>query len=250
MTEVIAAGRVRNGRLRLEYGRDSIDTSTPYLRPAGSSVAHMEDVVVELIELDPTAFSVAAGLRLEGSGRVLRRPTPTAAGPSSSDRVATWYDISDYVTAAAFDATVFHVPLIRSSLFGLITAGMLATFPLSVEVGSPGATGAQPAAIRRALTYIDDHLLEPIDVVTIAEAARLSPRGLQAAFQRHLGITPMQHVRARRLAAAHEELARTDGSSGVTVAMIARRWGFPHLTRFAQRHRAAYGENPSQTLQR
>lgn len=248
MTDVVAAGRVRNGRLGLDYGQDSIDTTAPYLRPAGTSVARLQDVDLELIEIEPIAFALAAGRRLEGTGRVLRPPGPTAASPSSPGLVATWRSISDHVAGAALDPEVFANPLIRAGLFDLVTAGVLATFPLTAEVGAPAGQDVQPSAIRRALAYIDDHLLEPIDVVGIAEAARLSPRGLQSAFNRHLGVTPMQHVRSRRLAAAHDELTLADGSDGLTVAMVARRWGFPHLARFAARYRDVYGENPSQTL--
>jgi AraC-like DNA-binding protein len=245
--EAIAVGRVRGGRLALEYGREVVDTARPYLRPAGRSVAHLEDARLELIELDPAAFSAAARRYLEGTGRVLLPPSPRTAAPSTGALVATWEQVSAHVVDAAFDEAAWASPLIRSGLFDLVVASLLATFPLTTEVRAPGPDGVRPSSIRRAVAYIEDHVAEPLDVVAIADAARVSVRGLQAGFQRHLGVTPMQHLRLRRLAAARQDLLDADPAE-VTVATVARRWGFAHLSRFARLYRATYGENPSQTL--
>ncbi|MGN6744082.1 MAG: helix-turn-helix domain-containing protein [Amnibacterium sp.] len=250
ITDVVAVGRLRDGHLGLEYGREAIDTTAPYLRPSGPSGARMEDVAVELTELDPGAFFRAAARYLEGTGRVLRPPSPTSANPVAPALAATWRRIGDHLAEAAADPEAFASPLVRTGLFDLAVAGMLETFPLTVAVGTPGGTGMQASAVRRAVAYIEEHLAEPIDVPRIASAARVSVRGLQAAFRRELGVTPVEHLRLRRLAAAREELARADAAGGVTVASIARGWGFAHLSRFSQWYRKAYGESPSQTLHR
>nr|BFE68907.1 hypothetical protein GCM10020092_022080 [Actinoplanes digitatis] len=47
---------------------------------------------------------------------------------------------------------------------------------------------------------------------------------------------------------AHRDLQASDPTTGVTVAMIANRWGFTHLGRFSTDYRAAYGTSPSRTL--
>lgn len=250
MTEVVAAARVRCGRIDLEYGRVAVDTREPYLRPAGESVARMEDVDVELIEVDPAAFALAAARLLEGSGRAVVLPSPRSASPASPDLLPAWRHISDFVVSSAFDPGAWGSPLVRAGLFDLVVSGFLATFALTADHGSAAGRDVHPAAVRRALAYIDDHLGEPISVVDIAAAARLSPRGLQAAFRRDLGVTPIEQVQIARLTAVREELLRADASQGVTVAEVAHRWGFAHLARFAARYRAVYGENPSQTLRR
>jgi AraC-like DNA-binding protein len=248
MTEVVAAAQVRHGRVGLEYGRIAVDTTTPYLRPAGESVVTMEDVAVELIELDPAAFAPAAARLLEGSGRVAVLPSPRAAAPTSPGALAAWQRTSDYAATVASDPSAFASPLVRAGLFDLLVSAFLATFPLTVQRTSPGGTTVHPAAIRRALAYIDEHLTDPISVPDIAAAARVSVRGLQAAFRRELGVSPIEQIHAARLAAARAELLSADATAGVTVAEVAHRWGFGHLARFAARYRAAYGENPSQTL--
>ena len=205
---------------------------------------------VELIELDPAAYALAADHYLEGTGRVLRPPSPATANPAGLTLGATWRRIGDHAVEVASDADAFASPLIRSGLFDVVVTGMLAVFPLTVEVGTPGGTGMHPSAMRRALAFMEDHLAEPLDVPTIATAARVSVRGLQAAFRRELGVTPVEHLRLRRLAAAHEDLLRADPADGVTVAEIARRWGFSHLSRFSQWYRRSYGESPARTLHR
>jgi AraC-like DNA-binding protein len=106
------------------------------------------------------------------------------------------------------------------------------------------------AAVRRAIAYIDDHLASPLTVHDIAAAARLSARGLLLAFQRERQQTPMQYVRAARLAAAREDLLTADPTRGDTVSDIAGRWGFGNVGRFAARYADTYGEAPRATLRR
>jgi transcriptional regulator GlxA family with amidase domain len=101
--------------------------------------------------------------------------------------------------------------------------------------------------VRRAFAHIDDHLDEPLTIVDIARAARLTPRGLQAAFRRELDTTPMGYLRDARLAAAHAELQRADPST-TTVPEVAVRWGFPDPAYFARIYRRAFGTAPRRTL--
>jgi AraC-like DNA-binding protein len=105
-------------------------------------------------------------------------------------------------------------------------------------------TRAAPAAVRRALAYIEAHAHEPLIIDDVARAARMSTRGLQYAFRRALDTTPTDWIRRARLAGAHHDLSDPEGGS---VADIARRWGFEHPSRFAAHYRAQYGVNPSRT---
>jgi transcriptional regulator GlxA family with amidase domain len=107
-----------------------------------------------------------------------------------------------------------------------------------------------PGGVRRAIAHMEEHLSRPLVLAELAEAARMSPRGLQAAFARQLGTTPMAHLRSLRLSAAHAELLQADPDRGDTVAGIAARWGFSHPGRFATDHRAAYGVSPGAVLNR
>jgi transcriptional regulator GlxA family with amidase domain len=92
----------------------------------------------------------------------------------------------------------------------------------------------------------------PTELVTVSDIARatnLSVRALEDGFRRHVGTTPMAHVRRVRLGRAHEELVEAE--PGATTAMaVAQRWGFGHYGRFAAQYRSCFGCSPSETLRR
>jgi len=50
-----------------------------------------------------------------------------------------------------------------------------------------------------------------------------------------------------RLRRAHRDLRSADPTYH-TVAAIAQRWGFTHLSRFAAAHKTTYGQTPLQVL--
>jgi AraC-like DNA-binding protein len=141
-------------------------------------------------------------------------------------------------------------PLLRQEIFRSTATAVLHTFPSTFLDHPPQPADSHwvPAGVRRAIVHMEEHLREPITLADLAAAARMSPRGLQAAFARQLDTTPMAHLRSLRLAAAHAELVETDPLAGETVAGIAARWGFAHPGRFAADYRAAYGISPRTTL--
>ncbi len=106
------------------------------------------------------------------------------------------------------------------------------------------AAAPRPRHLRLAEHFIEAHLSEPITLEDVAAAAGISPRGLQLAFRQHRGKTPMEFWRDLRLAQAHQDLLAGRGS----VTEVALKWGFTHLSRFAQAYRAQYGLAPRTTL--
>ena len=112
----------------------------------------------------------------------------------------------------------------------------------------PPTPATRRSRLRRALEFINEHADEPISLSEIAIAARLSPRGLQAAFRRRLDTTPLAHLRSVRMQRAHRDLQNAEPGDGLSVAAVAARWGFAHLGRFAIEYRRRFGIYPSQTL--
>jgi AraC-like DNA-binding protein len=141
-------------------------------------------------------------------------------------------------------------PLIRGQAFRSLVAAFVTTFP-TTAVGTSEASSARPvpSTVRRALAYVEEHAHDDIGVVEIAEAARLTPRGLQLAFRRHLDTTPMAVLRAARLRGAHHDLQVADPTRGHTVAGIAQSWGFANAGRFTAAYVAHYGRSPRETLE-
>lgn len=105
-------------------------------------------------------------------------------------------------------------------------------------------------AVRRAIDYIEHHLAEPINMSDIAEHVGVSARSIQQGFRDELGVTPMGYLRDRRLERSREDLTDAEPSEGVTVTVVAERWGFNHLGTFAALYKKRWGESPSETLRR
>lgn len=106
---------------------------------------------------------------------------------------------------------------------------------------------AQPATIRRAVTFIEEHAHDPITVPLIAAAVGCSVRTLHRGFEEHLDTTPVAYLTRVRLDRTHRELLAATPELA-SVSDIASRWGFEHLGRFAARYRSAFGKLPSHTL--
>lgn len=174
------------------------------------------------------------------------------ARPRSPQQGRYWASVVRYTSkevignsAAAASALCMH-----EAARNLVIA-LLATFshPTTDRLHRIGAVAA-PAVVRRATAFIDTHLADPIGLSDIAAAARIGTRALQVAFRHHLDTTPTEYLRRARLAGAHEDLVGADPSTGVTVAIIAARWGFTNPGRFAGEYRHNYGRSPRQTLYR
>ena len=139
-------------------------------------------------------------------------------------------------------------PLIVGNLNEALTIGLLMAtdHPYREALTRPGRAYRSPP-VRRAIEAIQAHPEHPFTIATLAHAAGVNVRTLQAGFRRYVGCTPMAYLRAVRLARAHEDLRASDPRH-ITVAQVAHRWGFAHLGRFASAYRARYHTMPSRTL--
>lgn len=147
------------------------------------------------------------------------------------------------------DAPLDHAPASAASLGQALVNLVLEQLPhnYSDALRQPAALPA-PRHIRRAIEFVHAHAAEPITVSDIAEAANTSVRSLQAGFVRFRNISPAAYLRQTRLAGARADLL-AEGEA-VTIAQVASRWGFAHPSVFADVYRKAFGERPSETLQR
>lgn len=97
--------------------------------------------------------------------------------------------------------------------------------------------------------YIEANADDELTPAVLARVGCVSVRTLHAAFQERLGESPMAYVRRIRLDHVRAELLRSDPEQ-VRVTDVATRWGFRHLSRFAQQYRDQFAELPSVTLHR
>jgi AraC-like DNA-binding protein len=107
--------------------------------------------------------------------------------------------------------------------------------------------GSGPRSVSRAVELLRQDPVRPWTVGELAAAVSTSVRSLQESFRRTLDTTPMAYLRRLRLERVREDLM-TARSGSVTVSEVAARWGFPHVSRFANAYAERFGELPSATL--
>ncbi|MEU5159446.1 AraC family transcriptional regulator [Streptomyces sp. NPDC020875] len=182
-----------------------------------------------------------------------REPGPvrlTGHRPHSADAARGLQRVIGHLRSQVLATPAGENPLVVSTAAQYLAASVLHAFP-HTAVTDPTAqdrSDARPAALRRAIAYLESHADQDISVGDVAAAAHVTVRALQYAFRRHLDTTPMRYLRRVRLAEAHAELLAADPGSGATVAATAARWGFAHPGRFTREYRAAYGRGPAGTL--
>ena len=101
--------------------------------------------------------------------------------------------------------------------------------------------------VQRARDYALSRPDEPVTVVELCGALKVSRRTLQTCFNDMLGLSPHQYLRTLRLNGMRRDL-RNAPSGLVSVQEIAARWGFWHLSSCAADYRRLFGELPSATL--
>jgi AraC-like DNA-binding protein len=130
----------------------------------------------------------------------------------------------------------------------LLIQGLLQIQPHNyTEALTESESPASPAVAKRAIGLMHAHPETPWSTADLARATGVSARALQRSFERSDLPSPMMYLRRLRLHHVHSELA-TNSPDSVTVTMVAGRWGFVHLGRFASQYRQLFGESPSETL--
>lgn len=242
--------RVESGRVRRTLGRqdgtfgagDSFLGHVPGRPCSGSSVK----LCASAITL-PGELLARAAATVDPRGRPLRF---TGLTPVDHRHGAHWDRVRAYARSVC-DLGAEDVPLIVGPLAELLAKVVLQVFPNTVVGHEPllaDTRDATHSTAVRATAYIDDHAHTDIGLADIAEATQVTPRALQYAFRRHLGTTPMAHLRRVRLAHVHAALKAADRLDGATVTGIAAQWGFLHTSRFSAAYRAEYGQSPRETL--
>jgi AraC-like DNA-binding protein len=100
--------------------------------------------------------------------------------------------------------------------------------------------------VKRAIDYMEAHLILAIGLADITVAAGVPGRTLLEHFRRYHGVSPMAYLRRARFAKVREALRHAEPEENVTS--IAMSLGFSHMGRFSVEYRKRFGESPSETL--
>lgn len=249
-TGLIRIGHLTHGRFSVRFDQGQMQGSAAFLFPAGPYAGDWQDLGMTTLTLDHAVVLEHARALL---GREDFRLHFTGHHPVTPAMGAYWRATVRHVLQDALpNDSAMASPLLRVELMRSVITALLRTFP-STFLDHPDPEPSQsvhPVVVRRAQAFIDTHLDQPLTLAQIAAAARVSPRGLQELFRRHLDTAPLHYLRGARLDAARQYLLTADPITGVTVAAIAAQWGFPHPGRFATYYRQVYGEPPATTLHR
>jgi AraC-like DNA-binding protein len=246
---ILAIGMIE-GRFDLTTRRDTgrAGRGESLLYPLGTPLG----VFMDRVTFSVTQLPIAAVTRLAGRlGVGAADFRIDGMAPVSPALNRHWLATTVYLARsfAGPDPAAAH-PLVLGSVVEAAAAAVLAVFPnTTMRVGYTGSGRVAPAAVRRAVAFVDANAEQPITLEDIAAASGITARGLQAAFARHRDTTPMGYLRRVRMERAHRDLQAGDRTSGDTVVSISRRWGFGSPGRFAVDYRKVFGRSPGETLE-
>jgi AraC-like DNA-binding protein len=130
-----------------------------------------------------------------------------------------------------------------SQVIGLAAACMDFT-----EANRGPDTSPAASTVETVKQFVELNWNQPLSVTDLARAADVNARTLFKRFKQASGFTPQEYIKRVRLHYAREMLQRADRST--TVLGIALKCSFQNQGHFAPDYRLAFGELPSDTLER
>lgn len=144
-----------------------------------------------------------------------------------------------------------HAPLRKAMEQALLGSLLDSLCPSEAQRSvAPPSSRTRQLVVARAREYMQAHIDAPISVAELCVELRVSRRTLQYSFQDVLDLNPVKFLRALRLNSVRRALKHVPSGTRCTVADVASRWGFWHLSHFAAEYKALFGELPSETMRR
>ena len=118
-------------------------------------------------------------------------------------------------------------------------SGCYALLERLVEMASPIQKASHPG-VQKAVSYITKHYASPITVGQLARMSNMSESNLYAAFQKHVGASPMAYLSRYRLSIAADRLIQTSK----TVSEICYSVGISDPRYFSKAFKKTHGMTP------
>lgn len=106
-----------------------------------------------------------------------------------------------------------------------------------------------PGTVKRVVDYVHANLDQPLCISQLVTVSGASRRSLEQAFRRYLGTSPQRYIQRCKLNVIREMLLRHQPGE-LQLCELAFRWGFAQPSHFTTLYKQAFGELPSQTLNR
>lgn len=139
--------------------------------------------------------------------------------------------------------SLLHVQTHYERILGSKLLSLLSNNVTRVSVQEQGST------FEHLAQYIEQHLTQDISLAQLLSVANVGERSLYTLFERHVGTSPKDYVRQRKLERIHT-LLRDPSHKVRSVTEVAMDHGFLHLGRFSDIYRQRFGELPSVTFKR
>ena len=248
-SDAITITAVRHGWMRWQIGEERGTSDVPWMQsmtaPTTSRFESLDEDALFLKQQPLLALARA----LYGDERL----ELTFDGPLPVDRTRgdLFSSTLTYASQIAASGLLEH-PILRASLYRHLAVSLLECYRLHGDAHTRRITAeGRLRRYRIASQFIEDHASLPISLEDVARAADISSLELNSIFRGHgpSGDARTQ-LRRARLAAAHDDLVRSDPTLGDTVREIAHRWGYPNPSTFAKHYRQQYGVPPKHVLDR
>lgn len=102
--------------------------------------------------------------------------------------------------------------------------------------------------VHRVIHIIDEQGDTPPSIDDICKHSYVSRRALQNCFERITGASPGAFMKAQRLNSVRRELLNLCPNEHARIGDVAARWGFWHLSQFANDYKRLFAESPSDTV--
>lgn len=151
---------------------------------------------------------------------------------------------------------LYETPFFRSHEHALTRLDQLAIRLYGLVDGQQRAPAPKTEGRRRigddrrlckAIELINEELNSDIRIESVASDSGLSLRNLHYLMKQHIGQSPYQYIRGRRLIRAREAIIH-DYPNNIRIAEQAGEWGFQHAGRFSGYYLKHFGEYPNETL--
>jgi LacI family transcriptional regulator len=114
--------------------------------------------------------------------------------------------------------------------------------PVSVIARRSSAATVDDPEVARALSFIAEHVADPLHVADVVAASPLSRRALEQRFRARLRTSIAESIRSARLGRVRDLIARTD----IPLKQVAALGGFLSVQHMTTAFARAYGETPAQ----
>ncbi len=235
--------RVRCNGQEAWVGPDTMSVLQPRAQTrmiwSGDCAMIMLQVPSQMLRTDGDADGSLPALRLTRS-----RHDPAVA--------AWWQAVTDMTrNLHSHGAQWLRHPAAFGAMEAFLLSGLDLLRPSGLAPHAPSKLSSQGDTnrLQRAVDHIHAHVHQALSLTTIAAAACMSPRALEAAFHRRFDLSPLAYARAIRLEAVHQvlQMAARDGHPTL-LSDVALRHGFIHMGRFAAYYKQHFGCSPSVTL--